>query len=233
MEYRSMTPDDANPALLARMVSLSSQLVTDLPADLGAREREILDRALRYAAETEQRIANQLARIATLESLSCTDALTGLLNRRGFEQQLRRSLARARRYGETGIIGICDLDAFKSVNDTYGHCAGDRLLCCAAETLASAVRETDVVARLGGDEFAFLLVNTGWQDARKRVQTLQWQFDGAGIVHRGHDVPLSVSIGAEPYGPQDTVEDLMHRADMAMYYTKRQKHSGIAHDAAE
>ena len=90
-----------DPEILARVGAITSQLLEDLPNTSEQRGQTILERALRYAAETEQRMANQLERIAELENLSSTDPMTGLLNRRGFENQFSLTLARSRRYGET------------------------------------------------------------------------------------------------------------------------------------
>ena len=220
-------------ALLARIGAITDQLLKDLPQDNGRCEQTLLERALRYAAETEQRMADQRRRIAELENLSFTDPLTGLPNRRGFETQLGQALARARRYGETGLIAFCDLDNLKEVNDTLGHAAGDSLVRCAAHTLARSIREIDSVGRLGGDEFGVLLVNTSWKDGVRRMRTLQWALDSAGTVHHGTDVALRVSMGFEPYGPDDTANDLIHRADMAMYYNKRRRQAGALRTAAE
>lgn len=224
-------PND--PEILARVGAITSQLLKDLPNESEQRGQTILERALRYAAETEQRIADQLERIAELENLSFTDPMTGLLNRRGFEKQFSLTLARSRRYGETGVIAYFDLDNLKEVNDRLGHGAGDELVKCCAQTLSRAVREIDTVGRLGGDEFCVLLVNTGWQDGVRRMRTLQWILDSAGTVSRGEDIPLKVSMGYEPYGAQDSVDDLIHRADMAMYYNKRRKHTAPVQSAAE
>jgi diguanylate cyclase (GGDEF)-like protein len=220
-------------ALMARIGSIADQLLKDLPAGMERREQALLERALRYAAETEQRMADQRRRIAELENLSFSDPLTDLPNRRGFETQLGQALARARRYGEIGLIAYCDLDNLKEVNDSLGHAAGDKLVKCVARTLARSIREIDSVGRLGGDEFGLLMVNTSWKDGTKRMRTLQWALDSAGMVHQGKDVPLRVSIGYEPYGPNDTVEDLIHRADMAMYYNKRRRQAGFVRSAAE
>ena len=224
-----------DPALLARMGAITNEFLEDLPHGQEQREQTLLERALRYAAEIEQQMAAQRERIAELENLSYTDAMTALLNRRGFESQLHMTLARSRRYGETGIIAYCDLDNLKQVNDTLGHTAGDDLVKCAAATLGGAVRDLDIVGRLGGDEFAIVLINTNWKNGARRMRTIQWRLDSAGIVHRGNDAPLQVSMGIEPYGPQDSVEDLIHRADMAMYYNKRRKQAchSEAHAAAE
>ena len=223
----------ASPELSAKIGTITNQLLRDLPDDTDGREQALIERALRYAAEAEQRMADHMQRIVQLENLSSTDPLTGLLNRRGFENHLSLTLARARRYGETGAIAYLDLDDFKSINDSYGHTAGDEILKSVARTLTGAVRQTDIVGRLGGDEFAVVLVNTVWRDAAKRARTLRWRLNATGIVHRGHDIPLQVSIGVEPYGADDLVADLIHRADMAMYYVKRHRQTGIMNSAAE
>ena len=222
-----------DPALLARMGAITNEFLEDLPHGQEQREQTLLERALRYAAEIEQQMAAQRERIAELENLSYTDAMTALLNRRGFESQLHMTLARSRRYGETGIIAYCDLDNLKDVNDSFGHSVGDELVKSAAHSLANSVREIDTVGRLGGDEFGVLLTNTGWKDGVRRMRTLQWVLDCAGTSHQNTEIPLMVSIGFEPYGPQDTVEDLIHRADMAMYYNKRRRQAGFLKSASE
>jgi len=223
----------ASPELSAKIGAITNQLLEDLPDDTDDREQALIERALRYAAEAEQRMSDQMQRIVQLENLSSTDGLTGLLNRRGFENHLALSLARARRYGEIGAIAYLDLDDFKGVNDSYGHAAGDEVLKAVARTLTGAVRQTDIVGRLGGDEFAVVLVSTVWQDAAKRARTIRWRLNATGIVYRGYDIPLQVSIGVEPYGADDGVVDLIHRADMAMYHAKRRRQSGLMHTAAE
>ena len=94
------------------------------------------------------------------------DPLTGLKNRRRFEEDLRTELARSHRYASRGALLMLDLDHFKQVNDTLGHPAGDRVIAEIAEVLRGRARETDVVARLGGDEFAVVLPRCGIDEAR-------------------------------------------------------------------
>ena len=113
-----------------------------------------------------------------------------------------------------------------------------RLRSCAARSrptphFAGAVRDCDVVGRLGGDEFAVVLVQTSWRDGLKRAQTIQWRLEQTTLDFDGHTIPLRVSIGYEAYGPEDAIDDLICRADMAMYYFKRRKHAPIAQVAAE
>ncbi len=222
--------------LSATIDLIADRLLRDVPPDDSddeTRQQVLLERALIYAARIERQLADQTQRIAYLQDLSRTDDLTGLLNRRGFMDQFRRALAYARRYGHEGLLLYCDLDSFKSVNDAHGHAAGDALLKLTGETLAGAVRDCDVVGRLGGDEFAVVLVQTSWRDGLKRAQTIQWRLEQTTLDFDGHTIPLRVSIGSEAYGPEDAIDDLICRADMAMYYFKRRKHAPIAQVAAE
>ena len=215
---------------------IADRLLRDVPDEGGddeARQQVLLERALIYAAQIERRLADQDQRIAYLQDLSRTDDLTGLMNRRGFMEQFRRALAYSRRYGHEGLLLYCDLDSFKSVNDEHGHAAGDALLQLTAKTLSGAVRECDIVGRLGGDEFAIVLVQTTWRDGLKRARTIQWGLEQTKLEFDGREIPLRVSIGYEAYGPEDAIDDLICRADMAMYYYKRRKQTPIARVAAE
>jgi diguanylate cyclase (GGDEF)-like protein len=224
------------PDLCSTVDMIADRLLKDVPPDCGdgeTRERKLLERALIYAAQIERRLADQDQRIAYLQDLSQTDDLTGLMNRRGFMDQFRRALAHARRYGHQGLLLYCDLDGFKSVNDAYGHAAGDALLQLTGKTLTAAVRDCDIVGRLGGDEFAIVLAQTTWRDGLKRAQTIQWRLEQTALKFDGHEIPLHVSIGYEAYGPDDAIDDLMCRADMAMYYYKHRKHEPMAQAAAE
>src|SRR5687767_9429642 len=118
--------------------------------------------AASLAVEVERlrtQLAAAQARIAELEAKADTDALLDIPNRRGFERELRRSLAYVRRYSASAALIYLDLDQFKPVNDRHGHAAGDRVLQAVAVALRRSVRESDVVARLGGDEFGVLLWN--------------------------------------------------------------------------
>jgi diguanylate cyclase (GGDEF)-like protein len=187
------------------------------------RSRALLERALAVAAAAEERIAEQNRRIAFLEGLSRTDELTGLLNRRGFVEEMRRTLARARRSGESGVVIFCDVDSFKSVNDRFGHAGGDEVLCITARTLTASVREVDTVARIGGDEFAILLTDTNRRDGAKRARMVQRDLDRCAYPIAGKTVHVGVSLGIEPYGPHDEATDILARADMDMYCNKRRK----------
>src|SRR5258706_6192700 len=136
------------PDIAAKAGVIAIRLGERLPRAV-SRKEALLHRALAYAAVTEQRLASQAEQLAYLESLVATDDLTGLLNRRGFIKALDQMLARARRFGETGMMLYIDLDDFKSVNDRLGHAAGDEALREVARVLSATVREGDVASRIG------------------------------------------------------------------------------------
>ena len=156
------------------------------------------------------------------------DTLTGLANRAMFEEHLDLAVARARRYDRSVAVLFMDLDGFKDVNDSMGHAAGDESLCVVASRLREATRDTDLVARLGGDEFLVLLADLpddrgGSPDAV--VQAVAGRV-GAAVARpvslRRRTVEITISVGASvfPFGARD-VEELMSRADAAMYAHKR------------
>src|SRR5262249_32660235 len=131
---------------------------------------------MRLAAEVDA-LAAQLkdsrARIQDLETRVDVDPLTDVLNRRGFERELKRSLAYVKRYGASAALIYVDLDGFKPVNDRHGHGAGDLVLKAIAAALLRNVRASDVVARMGGDEFAVLLWNVNGSDAAAKAAALE------------------------------------------------------------
>ncbi|WP_188260582.1 GGDEF domain-containing protein [Azospirillum tabaci] len=177
-------------------------------------------------AEARATIAEQRDRIAYLESLSMTDELTGLLNRRGFFSHFRREIAAARRQGAKGngkgggVLVIIDLDGFKRINDTHGHMAGDAYLRQVARLLVGSVREEDVVARLGGDEFALLLTNTDATCGDVRARQIVIAAGRRCVRWNNADLPVRFSFGVQPYGADDREEEVIRLADSRMYSNK-------------
>lgn len=131
---------------------------------------------MRLAAEVDA-LAAQLeasrTRISDLEAHVDIDPLTDVLNRRGFERELKRSVAYVKRYGVSAALIFLDLDSFKPVNDRHGHAAGDAMLKAVAAAIAAEVRASDVVARIGGDEFAVLLWNVSSAEAAAKAVALE------------------------------------------------------------
>lgn len=166
--------------------------------------------------EEEQR--RNAALVEELDRLSREDALTGVGNRRAWEERIVNELLRANRSGGTVSVIICDLDRFKSVNDSLGHAAGDRVLRAAAALLTGRVRATDFVARLGGDEFCVLCPDTGLREAEALALELV-VLARAAEWPEGVSMTLSVGVAEARPGQVDPA-DVLHRADHALYEAK-------------
>jgi diguanylate cyclase (GGDEF)-like protein len=138
------------------------------------------------------------------------DPLTKVLNRRGWEQESARDAARAGRSGESLTVVLLDLDRLKGINDSLGHDAGDRILCDTAERVATAFRGVDVIARVGGDEFAVLLTGATPDDAFGAVERLR----------AATPEDASFSAGIAVAAADESPEELMRRADLALYEAK-------------
>jgi diguanylate cyclase (GGDEF)-like protein len=182
--------------------------------------RRVLIDLLDAAAAAQQQIADQQARIRYLESLSVTDELTGQLNRRGFKSELERALARAKRFEETGLLLLCDLDNFKAINDSYGHPAGDAALIAVAKLLRERTRRSDAVARMGGDEFAVLMPGSSHAEAEALAAKLEFTVNMLIATWNGRKIPISASFGWAPYDPDSTADGLILLADQATYRSK-------------
>jgi diguanylate cyclase (GGDEF)-like protein/hemerythrin-like metal-binding protein len=147
-----------------------------------------------------------------------TDALTGVLNRMGFNEAMSRELARARRYGQALSVAIADIDHFKKVNDEFGHPVGDQVLVRTANLLKSCVRESDTVARWGGEEFVVIAPMTTEAGVASLAEKLRSIMS---TTHLGPKEPVTASFGVAELKPDDTVETLLHRADAALYQAKQ------------
>jgi diguanylate cyclase (GGDEF)-like protein len=149
--------------------------------------------------------------------MAVLDPLTGLHNRRFGLQRLTEEMSRAERYGRTLIILLLDVDGLKQVNDTFGHPAGDQVIKHFAECLLKAIRGSDLAARIGGDEFLVLLPEC----IEDEVQHVLVRLRGLKIDLDGHTILFTFSVGWSLHNPGDLLEELMKRADAALYVNKR------------
>jgi len=170
-------------------------------------------------------LAGAQRRIVELEARADVDPLLDILNRRGFERELGRSLAYLKRYrGEAALLFV-DLDGFKAINDRHGHAAGDALLKAVARELVAHVRASDVVARLGGDEFGVLLWNLGEAQAAAKAREVERLIAAVGVEHEGARLAVGASAGMAPLIVEATPGQVIDAADRAMYAQKRAKRS--------
>lgn len=154
-----------------------------------------------------------------LEHLADHDFLTGLFNRRRFQQEVDREAERMSRHGTRGAVLMIDLDHFKTVNDSFGHRAGDDLLRGVARALQRRLRRTDVLARVGGDEFAMLLPETDADQARIVADGVRETIRRHILVLGEASLHVTASVGVAPFDGVRAVE-VMELADRAMYSAK-------------
>ncbi|HEV8373793.1 MAG TPA: diguanylate cyclase [Actinomycetota bacterium] len=185
------------------------------------------------AAERVTALHAELGRYrAELAKLARTDALTQLANRRSLEEDLRMLDARSQRYGRPYCVAICDVDHFKTYNDTLGHQAGDEALRAVAAKLAAEVRASDGVYRYGGEEFVLVLPEQSLQTARAAVERVRASVEQLAIPHPGRGpggvVTMSFGIAGFRPGQTTTVEDLLKQADAALYEAKEAGRNRVA-----
>ena len=174
-----------------------------------------LERTIRYAIKH-----NELQR--ELRQLAVLDPLTGLCNRRGFADRLRRGMARAERASSRLALLVLDLDGFKGINDAFGHQVGDEVLCQVARRLTETVRKTDTVCRIGGDEFAIILEGISTRDDATRVAEAIVASLGEPFAKTGRHARAGGSVGLCLFPDDgDSADRLLQLADGAMYRAKR------------
>jgi len=192
--------------------------------------------AMRLAAEVDAlaaQLAASQARITDLEARIDVDPLTDTLNRRGFERELKRSLAYVKRYGTSAALVYIDLDGFKPVNDRHGHAAGDAVLKAVAAALLRHVRASDVVARVGGDEFIVLLWNVSGPAAAAKAAALETAVYSTPVRWGSSTLVVGASAGVALIGALDTPGDVLARADAAMYARKAARRDGRTSRSAD
>ncbi len=199
LELTAITHDGTRIAMDASVLTIDSQTLQVLMRDVTLRRR--------YEEE--------------LLYIAGHDYLTGLFNRRRFEEELGRALAEALRRERHGAVLWLDLDEFKEINDTLGHTLGDQMLITIANALKQGSRDESTLSRLGGDEFAILLPDTDALEARQAAERVLGQLRRASVEVGGRSIHITASVGIVLYPDHgSTVEELLSNADIAMYRAK-------------
>jgi diguanylate cyclase (GGDEF)-like protein len=206
---------EANRELASLLRDVRMESKGTLPSDTRSQPAsELLMRAVRCAAK-------QYMLQAELGNLALTDELTGLYNRRGFMALAERQLKIGRRSGRGMLLFVMDVDRLKQINDSFGHFEGDSALKRTANALEETFRDSDVVARLGGDEFAVLAIEaSGHSETTIKTRLFECL---KSISAEKHSYEISLSLGVARFDPRNrtSIEELMVKADRAMYEQKR------------
>ena len=185
-----------------------------------ASERSISD----VHAENE-RLTTQLSqlrlRVLELERAADTDPLVPVYNRRAFVREVEKAKTVKERYDILSSVIFFDLNGFKSINDRFGHSIGDEFLRKVGSVLIDNIRSCDLVARLGGDEFGVLLFKSSLAETKAKAATLACRIAEQHVKMPTGDIRISTAWGAAPCEADDTVEQILARADRAMYMAKR------------
>jgi len=170
-----------------------------------------------------------------LEELALTDSLTGLPNRRAIEAWATRQLSGAARYGFSFLVVVADLDHFKTVNDTHGHDAGDKVLKKFAEILKTNSRRSDICGRIGGEEFLFILTHTTQENARIVIERIRAELQAAKFDFGGSRITVTASFGLAGFAGTQAPDfnRLVSQADAALYNAKRAGRNRIEIAAAQ
>lgn len=168
-------------------------------------------------------ILNSLRQQQELEHIANVDGLTGLFNRRWMNEFFKRQITRALKDNKPMALLLADLDHFKRINDAYGHMVGDEVLFAVASILARQIRPSDLIARFGGEEFAIILPDTSAKEARQIAERIRAAIDTTRIKidsESSQEIHVTLSIGAASLMLGDEINNLLTRADQALYRAK-------------
>lgn len=195
---------------------------------------QINERLQDRLSATEERLQQQTEQIQSQITQARTDPLTGLPNRRAFDDALARRVAEWKRKSVTFCLMMIDIDHFKQLNDRHGHPTGDHALRDVAEVLGGVIREMDMVARIGGEEFSVILPSTSSRDAMRSTERIRLAVASEKFAIDQTELPLTVSIGLTVVRSGDDAISLVKRADEALYCAKRAgRNCGFYHNGRE
>jgi len=158
------------------------------------------------------------------------DSLTGLPNRAGLQKRMNEEYERWQRYGGQLLLVVLDVDHFKSINDRFGHLAGDKVLRLISLQVSRRLRKTDYIGRFGGEEFVVLMPGTTLDQGAIALEELRSGIEGSPFHFKNERVPVTISIGYTQFCTGDTLDNVFERADQAMYQAKEQGRNRVVQD---
>ena len=186
---------------------------------------EVRSKALENEVKaSSQEVAQLRSHLESVRKESLTDTLTGIPNRKAFDADLKRAMEQSVETGEAMSLMMCDIDHFKTFNDTWGHQTGDQVLRLVANCISENVKGRDTAARFGGEEFAVVLPLTELSDAVRLANQIRSKVESKKLVKKSNGDILgiiTISIGVAQYDMKETAESLIQRADACLYAAKR------------
>ncbi|MCH6483259.1 GGDEF domain-containing protein [Pseudoxanthomonas sp. LH2527] len=226
-EYHDRISFHAQAVRESRSIAELGKRMEDILADTAtvqaqaARARDSLLEARREVEEAERRVMNLEQELQSVSELVRVDQLTEALNRRGFDELFKRESVRALRSGQTLTLALLDLDDFRHINAAHGHLGGDAALCHVVALARNTLRATDAVARFGGEEFVLLLPETSFLEAMGTLERLRDRLAHKPLVYEGRGILVTFSAGVARWQPGESQDELLARADRAMYQAKQ------------
>lgn len=215
--------DSLKQAVQSRLDEIDTSVESFIKTETERAEKaEKANTKLRQRTEKLEKAANQLqTSLKETRQQAIEDTLTGIPNRRAYEERLELEYKRWKRASQPFTLAIMDIDKFKHINDTFGHPVGDKVLKSVATFIDSKVRESDFFGRVGGEEFVILLIGSDLDQAGSRLQTLREGIDQYKFGYKGKAVPVTMSIGYAQFSGDDTPSDVYQRADEALLRCKQ------------
>ncbi|MCE5335009.1 MAG: diguanylate cyclase [Desulfobacteraceae bacterium] len=209
--------------VVSRLASIRAALEEKNRTD--ARRQETLNEEMQALQQNLSRMKKEVDQVherrKALEKEILIDPLTGVANKRGFRDRLKDELQRYTRYQHNFSMLLFDIDHFKSINDQFGHWAGDKCLKEIMKRIKPILRETDFVARWGGDEFVILFPGTDRESAAMVAERIRKSIENTRFIYRGQEISLTASIGLTEVQPADQSQEMLfNRVDKAMYKAK-------------
>jgi two-component system cell cycle response regulator len=213
-------PETEGPAAVVCLVPFAGARVGTLAVAPSSSSEPDTERLIQLVARELGGSVRMAALMAEQERLAAIDVLTGLRNRRAFQQQIAVEISRSTRYGIPLGLLLLDVDHFKAINDGHGHAGGDRVLAALGALLREQLRIPDIPARWGGEEFVVALPNTDLANAGLAAERLRAAVAEATIRHGNVHIPVTISVGVSALENGESLEVLTERADQAMYAAK-------------